>query len=250
MPFVDRVAEHALCNVIDPIFDKVFLPQSYACRPGKGTHAAAGDVQAELRRRKAKGVTTWVLKTDYSRYFASIRRPVLHSEYRRKIACPPTLRLIKALIPEEGCGLDIGRLTSQLSANINGHVVDRWLVHTVGIKHFYRYMDDIVVLGHSREAMNVLRLRLGSFSEAKLGLKFSHWSIQPASRGINFVGYRIWHSHKLLRHDSVLRAKRKIKRYTKHGETDRLTKFLAAWKGHAQHADTYNLLTHLGVNNA
>ena len=73
LPFVDRIAQHALCNVIEPIFDRVFLPQSYACRVDKGTHRAAIAVQSMLR----KTPDAWVLKTDFSKYFASIDRAVL-----------------------------------------------------------------------------------------------------------------------------------------------------------------------------
>lgn len=247
MPFVDRVAQHALCNVIEPIFDKVFLPQSHACRTGKGTHSAAREVQAELRRLHAKGISPWVLKTDYSRYFYSVRLDVLNAEFRRKLSCPPTIMLLESMIPPTGIGLPIGNLTSQLAANVYGHIVDRWLSHQVGVSRFYRYMDDIVVIGHSRQALDLLRMGMGWFSEARMGLKFSKWSVQPAARGVNFVGYRIWHSHKLLRHDSVLRAKRKINRYRKHNELDRLAEFLPSWKGHAQWADSNNLLKNLGV---
>jgi RNA-directed DNA polymerase len=247
MPFVDRVAQHALCGIVDPIFDRVFMPQSYACRKGKGTHAAARDVQAELRRMKAAGIEPWVLKTDFSKYFYSIRREVLHAEMQRKISCRPTLALLKTVIPATGAGLPIGNLTSQMSANIYGHVVDRWLAHTMGIVKFFRYMDDIVVVGRCRHELARLQAALGAFAQDTLGLKFSHWSIQPAARGVNFVGYRIWSTYKLLRGDSVLRAKRKIRRYTKHGEAERLRVFLASWKGHAKWADSNNLLSNLGV---
>lgn len=241
MPFVDRVAEHALCNVIEPIFDGVFLPQSYACRRGKGTHAAARDVQAMLRRMSTEPV--WVLKTDFSRYFASVDRAVLHTEYRRKISCLPTLGLLESMIPAAGRGLDIGRLTSQLSANVIGHVVDRWLVHHLGIRRFARYMDDIVVLAHTRENLALLQHKLEWFARTALGLRFSHWSLQPASLGVNFVGYRIWATHKLLRRDSVMGAKRKLRTLV----DDRREKFLASWLGHARHADTHNLLTRMEI---
>lgn len=247
MPFVDRVAQHALCNIIGPLMDRVFVPQSYACRVGKGTHAAARGVQAELRRLEAQGLTPWVLKTDFSKYFYSIQRAVLHTEYRRKISCPATQRLLETMIPPDGVGIPIGSLTSQLSANLYGHVVDRWLLHTKGITQFFRYMDDIVILGTCATALRRLQEEMQTFSQDVLGLRFSHWSIQPAARGVNFVGYRIWATYKLLRRDSVLRAKRKIKRYTQHGETDRLRMFLASWKGHAQWADSKNLLLKLGV---
>lgn len=71
--------------------------------------------------------------------------------------------------------------------------------------------------------------------------------MQPVSAGVNFCGYRIWPTHKLLRRRSVADAKRKIARYTRAGDTESLTKFLASWKGHAQWANSYNLLTRLGV---
>ncbi len=224
----------------------MFLPQSYACRIGKGTHATARDVQAELRRMHNIGHKTWVLKTDCSKYFHSISCKLLHKEFRRKISCKPTLQLLEKLIPPNRTGIPIGELMSQISANLYGHIVDRWLVHTKRVLRFFRYMDDIVVIGSCRQKLNVLRKDLEAFS-LTLGLTFSHWSIQPAARGVNFVGYRIWRTHKLLRRDSVLRAKRKIKRYTRHGEAERLRMFLASWRGHAQHADTHNLRTHLGV---
>lgn len=246
MPFVDRVAQHALCNVIEPIFERAFLPQSFACRVGRGTHAAAIAVQAELRRMHAKGAKPWVLKTDFSHYFASIKRDVLHREFRRKISCPPTIDLMSRMIKPTGTGIPIGNLTSQLAANVYGHIVDRWLVHSMGVSRFYRYMDDIVVLGHSREAMDVLRVGLGWFAESETGLKFSKWSIQPASRGINFVGYRIWTTHKLLRRSSVTAAKRKIRCYTRIGDERRLRNFLAAWHGHARRANSHNLINFLG----
>lgn len=247
MPFMDRVAQHALCNIIEPVFDQVFLPASHACRTGKGTHSAAAAVQAELRRMHAAGAKVWVLKTDFSKYFYSVKRDVLHTEYRRKISCKPTAALLAKIVPATGVGLPIGNLTSQLSANIYGHIMDRWLAHTVGITRFFRYMDDIVVLGYSREALDVLRLRMQMFAERRMGLKFSKWSVQPAARGINFVGYRIWPTHKLLRRDSVLRAKRKIERYRRLGLNDQLNRFLASWIGHAKWADAHNLLKSLGV---
>ncbi|NTA79548.1 hypothetical protein G6L13_03495 [Agrobacterium tumefaciens] len=71
---------------------------------------------------------------------------------------------------------------------------------------------------------------------------------RPASRGANFVGYRIWPTHKLLRRDSVTRAKRKIRAYRAGGDHQRLEKFLAAWVGHAKWADSRNLLKSLNIH--
>ena len=80
---------------------------------------------------------------------------------------------------------------------------------------------------------------------ADAGLGISHWQVSPISRGINFLGYRIWPRHKLLRKSSVTRAKRKIDRYVRHGDSESLHRFIASWRGHAAHADTCHLFNHL-----
>ena len=242
LPFADRVVQHALCNVIEPIFDRTFLPNSYACRRGRGTHVAAIEAQAILRR----GFTHW-LKLDFSKYFASIDRTVLHGEIRRKVSCSGTLALIETFLPPTGRGLPIGNLTSQLFANVYGHVLDRYLTHTLHIKAWLRYMDDTVVFAHSREALAVLQQGLKWFSEAHLGMAFSKWSIGRATQGLDWLGYRIWPTHKLLRKQSVITAKRKIVKYRTSGDTLSLSRFVVSWKGHAQWANSFNLLNKLGV---
>lgn len=248
LPFEDRVAQHALCAVIGPIFEATLLPNTFACRPGNGTHAAATAVQADMRRLTRGGEPLYVLKTDFSRYFASIERPALWRLIEAKVSCRATLRLIEAMLPREGIGLPIGSLLSQIFANVYGGVVDRHLQQTLGERHWYRYMDDIVVLGRSSDHLRKVRLSIEGLSRERLGLRFSKWSIQPVGRGVNFVGYRIWPTHKLLRRDSVVRARRKIKAYRAGGEHARLEKFLAAWTGHAGWADSRNLLQSLNID--
>lgn len=248
MPFADRLLHHALCNIIEPIFEKVFLPTTYACRVNKGTHAAAKMVQSKLRRIKKTGAQPWVLKTDFKKYFSSIPIWVLIKEISRKISCQPTIRLIKRILGS-GVGLAIGWLISQLGANIVGHVVDRWLTHTVRCKHWVRYMDDIVIIAHSREALDPICMAMRWVSEVHLELEFSQWNIQPETRGVNFVGYRIWATHMLLRKQSVTKAKRKLKKFAETGDSEGRDRFLGAWLGHARHASSYNLLKSLGVEN-
>ena len=88
---------------------------------------------------------------------------------------------------------------------------------------------------------------LECFCLNRLRLEFSHWSIQPVERGVNFLGYRIFPTHKLLRTDSVQRAKRKIKNFARHNDRAGLLKFVASWQGHAQWADSHNLIRHLAA---
>lgn len=244
LPFRDRVAQHALCNIIGPIFERTFLPRSFACREGKGTHAGVVALQSDLRRLARNG-PVYVLKTDFSRFFPSIDRAVLHGLIRQKISCKATLGTIEAMVPPEGIGLPIGSLTSQLFANVYGGALDRFLQQEMRERYWYRYMDDLVVLGHDMQHMHRMREVIERFSAERLGLRFSKWSVAPASRGVNFLGYRIWASHKLLRRQSVVRARRKLSFYRASGQDEKLQQFLAAWLGHARWADTANLVRRL-----
>lgn len=242
--FRDRVAHHALCAVIGPIFDATLLPRTFACRDGLGTHAGVIALQADMRRLPAKA---YALKTDFSKYFASIDRRILGQLIRRKISCAATLKLIDTITPPDGVGIPIGALTSQLYANIYGGVIDRFLQCELKVKLWYRYMDDIVVLGENIERLRYVREQIEWLATQELGLRFSKWSIQPISRGVNFLGYRIWPTHKLLRKSSVTRARRAIRAMIERGDAEALEKFLAAWTGHALWADTQNLFTSLGL---
>lgn len=248
LPFEDRIAQHALCAVIGPIFEATLLPRSFACRPGKGTHAAAITLQSDMRRLLRDGEPLQVLKTDFSRYFYSIEHGALWRLIEAKISCRATLRLIEAMLPRSGIGLPIGSLTSQIFANVYAGVVDRHLQQDLGERYWYRYMDDIVVLGRTGDHLRRVRASIEDLSRDRLGLRFSKWSIQSATRGVNFVGYRIWDSHKLLRRDSVIRARRKIKAYRAAGDHDRLQRFLGAWLGHASWADSRNLIRSMEID--
>lgn len=241
LDFKDRLVQHALVNIIGPIFEKTLLPGTFACRAGMGTHAGVRHVQSALRRTGA----THFLKTDYSKFFPSIDRVVLHGLIERKISCRATLELVAAMIPRTGFGIPIGSLTSQLFANVYGGVVDRFIHFDLGARDWTRYMDDIVVLSRNPYELRHWFEDIKAFSAARLGMGISHWQVSPVTHGINFLGYRIWPRHKLLRKASVTNAKRKIARYTEHGDAEALAKFVASWRGHAAHADTCNLFNHL-----
>lgn len=241
LDFKDRLVQHALCNVISPIFEAGLLPYTFACRPGMGTHAGVKHVQARLRSTSA----THFLKTDYAKFFPSVDRAVLHRMICKRIHCRRTLDIIGEIIPARGRGIPIGSLTSQLFANVYGNAVDRHIHMHLKLRHWARYMDDIVVLdsdvGRLREAFDSIQ----SFSQSELHLGISKWQVAPVTRGVNFLGYRIWPTHKLLRKDSVRRAKRKIAALARHNDDAGLQKFVASWLGHARWADTKNLLTFL-----
>lgn len=239
--FRDRLVQHALCNVIGPIFEKGLLPYTFACRPGMGTHAGVRHIQALLRQTKA----THFLKTDYRRFFPSVDHEILHRLIEKKIHCRGTLNLLREIIPPEGKGLPIGSLTSQLFANVYGGMIDRFIHFELKERHWARYMDDVIILGHDLDHLREQFHRIEAFSKDEMHLSISKWSAASTSRGINFLGYRIWPSHKLLRTSSVTRAKRRIKACIQHKDWDALDQFIAAWRGHISWADTHHLIHHL-----
>jgi RNA-directed DNA polymerase len=234
--FADRVVHHALCAVIEPIFDKAFLPYSFACRRGLGTHAGVVFLQSHLRT----GRYTHYLKTDFRKFFPSIDRAILSQEFRRKITCPRTVALFEKIVPPTGVGVPIGALTSQLSANIYGNILDQHLHHYHRVR-FARYMDDVVILGTDPRQLRALKDEVATFAQDRMRMGISRWRVASVAQGIDFLGYRIWPGHKLLRRSSVIRAKRKIRQATQHDDLDYLASFIAAWKGHADLADSVNL---------
>jgi hypothetical protein len=204
-------------------------------------------LQADMRRLSDH---TFYLKTDFSKYFYNIDRSILHRLIGRKISCRATLGMIEAVTPSNGTGIPIGNLTSQLWANVYGGMLDRHLHSDLGERHWYRYMDDVVILGRDLAHMRALKDKIERFAHDEMRLSLSKWTIGKVASGVNFLGYRIWPTHKLLRRQSVTRAKRKIAAYRAAGEFESLHRFLASWLGHAGWADTHHLLKSLRLEDS
>lgn len=170
-------------------------------------------------------------------------RAVLHEMIAHKIDCKGTLNILQEIIPAIGCGIPIGSLTSQLFANVYGNAADRFVHFNLKHRNWARYMDDIVILDNDKNRLRDSFEQLNEYSMDKLHLRIGKWQISPVNKGVNFLGYRIWETHKLLRKDSVLRAKRKVANFIRHDDMIGLQKFTASWSGHAQWANAHNLNT-------
>lgn len=241
LSFKDRLVQHALCNIVEPIMDRTLLPYTFACRKGLGLHAGVKHLQSLLRKTNC----TYFLKTDFKSFFASIPRQKVYDLYERKIKCPKTLKLIEEIIQPNGIGIAIGSLTSQISANLIGGIVDKYIHHELKCHHWTRYMDDCVILGTDAQCLREIFYKIKGFTKRILNIDISKWSVSSTNRGINFLGFRIWKTYKLLRKRSVINAKRKIKNFLEHNNETDLTKFLSSWIGHAKWSDSRNLINHL-----
>lgn len=254
--FKDRVVHRAMYNVIEPLFDKTYIYDSYACRRGKGTHKGADRAQYFIKKVESKHGKAYALKADISRYFSSIDHQVLKSILAAKIQCQRTLELLFYIIDNSPCesmgvGIPLGNLTSQIFANVYLHELDRYAKHSLGAKHYIRYMDDFAIIHYDKAVLHQWRKDIEEFLHLYLRLKTnSKTQVFPIStsngRSLDFLGYRIYSSHRLLRKCSVKRIKTKLKKYRSQfakGEISLsdINQNIQSWLGHAGHASTYNL---------
>ena len=249
LPFRDRVIHHALCNIIEPILEKIFIYDNYACRIGKGAHAGADRLTQFLRETKRKYPKVYCLKCDIKNYFGSINHNILLKFIRRKIKCQNTIQLVENIVNStDGIkGIPIGNLTSQLFANLYLNELDYFIKHNLKVKYYIRYMDDWVILSSDKKYLwNTLK-QIKIFLQENLSLELNNkTSIFPVSQGIDFLGYRIWTTHRLLRKSSKKRMKRKLKTYQilykeNNINLDKIISSLMSWLGHVSHCNSYNL---------
>ena len=249
LPFADRVVHHALCNVIEPIFERSFISDSYACRVDKGVLAGVTRTTQFLRDSSRRRGQVYCLKGDVQKYFQSIDHKTLLHIVGRKISCGDTLDLIREIIGSAGSrGIPIGNLTSQLFANVYLNELDHYVKDGMGVRYYVRYMDDFIILNPDRARIHQLLEKIRRFLSQRLQLSLNKKTqIFPVKdRDIDFLGYRIWLDHRLLRKGNVKRTKRKIKALMK-GYTEGRVRIedlrasVMSWLGHAKHADTWGL---------
>jgi retron-type reverse transcriptase len=221
--FRDRVVQHAIMAVIEPIWEGRFISDSYACRTGKGTHAGADRVQAMMRECLRKHGKLYALKADIRKYFASINHAKLKLLLRKRIADQALMNVLDDIIDsysEQGCpgqGLPIGNLTSQLFANIYLDDFDQWIKCRRQERWYARYMDDFVVLSHDKRHLHALRLDIERWLGENLALETNHKTgVFPVAhkhgRGLDFLGYHLWPDRRRLRKASLRRFKRRVRK--------------------------------------
>lgn len=250
LPFYDRVIQHAVNNVLEPIFDKRFIFHSYACRKGKGMHGASDTLKGWLHvwQKFHPEQPLYVIKADIHHYFQSINHDVLKAEIRKVIKDAGTLKLTDEIIDHngtmpDGTGIPVGNLTSQLFANIYLNRLDQYVKHNLGARYYMRYMDDFIISSPDKEQLRHWLADIERFLREELRLELNpKTTILAAKNGIDFVGYKHRATHRKVRRDSIKRIKRTIKKYQKGIITkEQLQKSIDSWTGHAGHADSYHL---------
>lgn len=190
----------------------------------------------------------YILKCDIKKYFYNIDKNILYNIMKKYIKDKKLLNLTYIFIfdNDEKIGIPIGNYTSQFFANIYLNELDKYVKQELKVKYYIRYMDDIILLVKTKEECIYLKQQIYEFITKNLNLDYNKKSrYYPSNMGVNFCGYRIYETHKLLRERSKKKIKKNIKKWNKLYLNENLDykKMLLcwnSWRGHAKHCNSYN----------
>jgi RNA-directed DNA polymerase len=239
----DRLLHHALYRVLYPQFDQTFIADSYSCRRDKGVHKALNRFRVfGYKVGKNNTRTVWVLKCDIRKFFASIKHEVLLAILRERIQDSNILWVFSQItksfdLGNEGVGLPLGNLTSQLLVNIYMNEFDQFVKQGLKVKYYLRYADDFVFLSSDRSYLEKLLPRISDFlkEELRLSLHPNKVSISTLSSGVDFLGWIHFADHRVLRTTTKRRMWRGIK--NKNGKEESVQSYL----GLLGHGNTWKL---------
>ena len=262
-PFRDRVVHHALCNLIEPVFERSFITDSYANRIGKGTHRALNRCQEFARRYK------YVLQCDLEQFFPSIDLDILRRILYRELRDEQTRWLIDSII-ESGAGvhkeaytmrwfpsddlfavnrtrgLPIGNLTSQFWANCYLNAFDHFAKRTLRCPGYIRYVDDLLFFGDDKQDMWRWHTAIvDRLAQLRLTLH-DHVQPRPVSEGVPFLGFIVFPQQRRLKPRKGFYFQRNFKRllgmYSKSQCTlGDLNAAVQGWVNHVRYGNTIGL---------
>lgn len=254
----DRILHHAVFTVLNPIFEPMFIPNSFSCRIGKGTHKGIDILDRILRQVSSNSFKPcFVLKCDVKKFFETVDHSILLSMIRKRIKDVDAMCLLEEIIESfisqystlfGRKGLPIGNLTSQLFANIYLNEFDQFIGHKLKVKQYIRYTDDFVVVAEEKLYLKSLVVPIRSFLSENLALELhpKKVSIRELHQGIDFLGYVVFPHHRILRTKTRQRIFRKLKKRVEEYKNGIITKqtleqSLQSYFGVLSHADTHKL---------
>ncbi len=247
-PFRDRVVHHALIDPLEPLFDRRMVFESFACRRGKGTHAAIRHARRLVRKYD------FFLKLDVRKCFDSIAHDVVMETMGRIVKDRKVLDLCETIVHKSGdtgqtgVGLPIGNLTSQWFANLVLNRLDHFVKEEMRIPGYVRYMDDFVLCSEDREELRHAKVEIKGFlrQSLRLELKDRATILAPARQGLPFLGWRIYRGTTRLRPGNFRRTRSRLKhRRWQHQlhliDDSQLADAVRSVACHLEHGSTLNL---------
>ncbi len=242
----DRIVHHLLYKYLYSIFDKTFIYDSYSCRLNKGTHKAVKRLE-QFTRAISKNYSgqCWALKCDIKKFFASVDHKILKNLIEKKIKDENILWLLTEIIEsfnleDNGKGIPLGNLTSQIFANIYLNELDQFVKHKLKVKYYLRYADDFVIIDSNKQNLFKYTRILALFSKDNLSLELHSRKIilRNLRWGIDFLGYIVLPYYRLPRTKTKRRIFKKLKYKISLGA---FNQSLASYLGYLSHAESYSL---------
>lgn len=234
--FPDRIAHHAVMNVLEPLFTNWFTNDSYSSIKGKGIHNASFNLKKAL---KDKSNTTYCLKLDIVKFYPNVDHEILKQILRKKIKDQDLLWLLDEII-DSADGLPIGNYLSQYFANFYLTYFDHWIKENQGVKYYFRYADDIVILSNDKNQLHHILSAIKQYLNDILKLQVKHnYQIFPVeARGIDFVGYVHYHTHTRIRKTIKKRFAKQLYKGAKKATID-------SYMGWLKHCNSIHLIKKL-----
>lgn len=240
--YPDRITHHAVMNIMEPIWTKIFTRDTYSCIKNRGIHAVLKKLKYDLKLYQDG--TKYCAKMDIKKFYPSINHDILKSIIRKKIKDKELLQLLDEII-DSADGVPIGNYLSQFFANLYLAYFDHWIKEELKVKYYYRYADDLILLSSSKQQLRnwILAIKLYLSNVLKLSLKDNYQIFPVESRGIDFVGYVVRHNYILVRKSIKLRLFKLINLY-KTGKLNRiqLISKLVSYFGWLKYCNSKNLL--------
>lgn len=236
--YPDRIVHWAIMLIIEPILLNNFIYDTYASIPNKGTHKALHCIEHALRANNL----SYCLKLDIKKFFPSIDQNILKILLRKKFKDIKLLSLLDEIIDSFSDGIPIGNYLSQYFANFYLSNLDHIMKEIFQCKHYYRYMDDIVILDNDKQYLHQLRRFMGKYVNKTLNLQLKdNWQVFPIkARGIDFLGYVIRKDYTKLRKTTIKRIKKKTVEIQRRGIKKEDRNSLMSYFGWLKHADCKN----------
>lgn len=238
LPFYpDRMVHHCIVQVLQPIWINTLIRDTYSTIPGRGIHDGVKRINAAL---KDKTGTAYCLKIDVKKFYPSVNHTILHDIICRKIKDHRLIDLIDQIIASAP-GIPIGNYISQWFGNIYLSYFDHYVKEDLGVKYYFRYCDDMVFLDENKVRLWNVFSSVNSYLNDKLKLEVKHnYQIFPVEkRGIDYLGYRFYHSHLLVRKGIVKSFQSMLKAP---GSLDQKRASAASYYGWFVHANSKGLI--------
>ncbi len=198
----DRLLHHAVCRIIEPEWNQVFIFDSWSSRKGKGTHGAVNRLQDMcLRLSKNHSTTLWVLKLDIKQFFSSIDNSILSDILTKRMHDQRLLALLREIISSFPDGLPLGNLSSQLFANVYLDKLDQFVKHDLKIRGYLRYADDFILIHKDKKLLLAYLWAIEVFLQRELHLQLHPQKIflKTYASGIDYLGYICFPQYRILR---------------------------------------------------